>query len=82
MSSRVCSFEIDWECDVTSDKQRSWIRDLKPGTEIEDTYVVRTKDVRQRRGGGPFLAATVGDRTFEIDLAARAGRNPLRRIRR
>ena len=50
---------------MTSDKQRAWIRDLKPGTEIEETYVVRSKDVRQRRGGGPYLAAIVGDKTGE-----------------
>jgi len=51
---------------VTIDKQRAWIRDLKPGTDIEDTYVVRSKDVRQRRGGGPYLAATLGDKTGEV----------------
>jgi len=51
---------------VTIDKQRAWIRDLKPGTDIEDSYVVRSKDVRQRRGGGPYLAATLGDKTGEV----------------
>jgi len=51
---------------VTSDKQRTWIRDLQPGTEIEESFVVRSKDVRQRRGGGPFLAGTLGDRTGEV----------------
>jgi len=43
-----------------------WIRDLQPGTEIEESYVVRSKDVRQRRGGGPFLAGTLGDKTGEV----------------
>lgn len=51
---------------MTSDNQRTWIRDLKPGTEIEESFVVRSKDVRQRRGGGPFLAGTLGDRTGEV----------------
>lgn len=51
---------------MTIDKQRAWIRDLKPGTDIEDSYVVRSKDVRQRRGGGPYLAATLGDKTGEV----------------
>ena len=51
---------------MTSDKKRNWISDLQPGTDIEETYVVRSKDVRQRRGGGPFLAATLGDKTGEV----------------
>ncbi len=51
---------------MTIDKQRAWIRELKPGTDIEDSYVVRSKDVRQRRGGGPYLAATLGDKTGEV----------------
>ena len=51
---------------MTSDEKRNWISDLQPGTDIEETYVVRSKDVRQRRGGGPFLAATLGDKTGEV----------------
>jgi len=49
---------------VTAD--RAWVNQLRPGTEIEDSYVVRSKDVRQRRGGGPYLALTIGDRTGEV----------------
>lgn len=48
------------------DRQRAWIAELKPGTEVEESYVVRTKDIRQRRGGGPYIAATIGDRTGEV----------------
>ena len=51
---------------MVSADQRTWIKDLQPGTEIEESFVVRSKDVRQRRGGGPFLAATLGDRTGEV----------------
>lgn len=51
---------------MASGNQRVWIRDLQPGTEIEESYVVRSKDVRQRRGGGPFLAGTLGDKTGEV----------------
>jgi len=51
---------------VASDNQRTWISDLQPGTEIEESFVVRSKDVRQRRGGGPFLAGTLGDKTGEV----------------
>jgi len=45
---------------------RAWIGELQPGTDLEESYVVRSKDVRQRRGGGPYIAATLGDRTGEI----------------
>jgi 3'-5' exoribonuclease len=51
---------------VASDTQRTWIKDLQPGTEVEESFVVRSKDVRQRRGGGPFLAGTLGDKTGEV----------------
>lgn len=47
-------------------RQRTWIKDLKAGTEVEEMYAVRTSDVRQGRGGGSYLAATVGDRSGEV----------------
>jgi 3'-5' exoribonuclease len=46
--------------------ERSWINGLRPGIEIDERYVVRSRDLRQRRGGGPYLAATIGDRTGEV----------------
>ena len=46
--------------------ERCWVRDLRPGTDIDEVYSVRSKDVRQRRGGGPYLALTLGDRTGEV----------------
>ncbi len=49
-----------------SRQQRTWVKDLKPGTEIEESFVVRSSDVRQGRGGGSYLAATIGDRTGEV----------------
>jgi len=52
---------------VATGSDRYWVKDLKPGTEIEgEVYVVRSKDVRQRRGGGSYLALTLGDRTGEV----------------
>lgn len=45
---------------------RAWIAALRPGTNIDETYVVRSKDIRQRRGGGPYIAASLGDRTGEV----------------
>lgn len=47
-------------------RQRTWIKDLKAGTEIEESFAVRTADVRQGRGGGSYLAATIGDRSGEV----------------
>jgi 3'-5' exoribonuclease len=46
--------------------ERRWINALKPGTDLEEVYAVRSKEQRQRRGGGPYLALTLGDRTGEV----------------
>lgn len=51
---------------MVSSPDRRWIKDLKPGTDVEEVYSVRSKDVRQRRGGGPYLALVLGDRTGEV----------------
>lgn len=45
---------------------RTWVKDLRAGLELEECYAVRSADLRQRRGGGPYLAATLGDRTGEV----------------
>ena len=47
-------------------RRRTWIKDLKAGTEVSEHFAVRSVDVRQRRGGGPYLAAVLGDRTGEV----------------
>ena len=49
-----------------TDEKRVWIKDLRAGSDLEEMYAVRTVDIRQRRGGGPYLAATLGDRTGEV----------------
>ena len=49
-----------------TDEQRVWIKDLRAGSDLEEVYAVRAADVRQRRGGGPYLAATLGDRSGEV----------------
>jgi len=46
--------------------KRSWIKDLRPGSAVEEVYAVRSREERQRRGGGPYLAMTLGDRTGEV----------------
>jgi len=49
-----------------TDEQRVWIKDLRAGSDLEEIYAVRAADIRQRRGGGPYLAAVLGDRTGEV----------------
>jgi len=49
-----------------SEQQRTWIKDLRAGSELDERYAVLSADVRQRRGGGPYLAVTLGDRTGEV----------------
>jgi 3'-5' exoribonuclease len=49
-----------------SGNERTWIKDLCAGTDLDESFAVRGVDVRQRRGGGPYLAATIGDRTGEV----------------
>lgn len=47
--------------------RRAWIAELQPGTDVEETFVVRSRDIRQRRGGGPYIAASLGDKTGEVN---------------
>ena len=47
-------------------EKRTWIKDLSAGTDLDECFAVRSVDVRQRRGGGPYLAATIGDKTGEV----------------
>ncbi len=49
---------------------RSWISGLRPGSEVDEAFVVQSRDLRQRRGGGNYLAAIVGDRTGEVACLA------------
>jgi 3'-5' exoribonuclease len=51
---------------IMTDEQRVWIKDLRAGSNLEEIYAVRAADIRQRRGGGPYLAAILGDRTGEV----------------
>jgi len=46
--------------------ERSWVNELRPGSDVDEVFVVRSRDLRQRRGGGNYLAAMVGDRTGEV----------------
>lgn len=46
--------------------KRSWVKELRPGTTIEECFAVRSREERQRRGGGPYLALTLGDKTGDV----------------
>jgi len=46
--------------------ERAWIKNLKPGAELDEVYVIRTRELRRRRGGGNYLAVTLGDRTGDV----------------
>lgn len=46
--------------------ERAWVKNLKPGVELDEVYVVRTRELRRRRGGGNYLAVTFGDRTGDV----------------
>ncbi len=50
--------------------ERTWVKNLKPGTELDEVYVVRTRELRKRRGGGNYLAVTLGDSTGEVSSLA------------
>ena len=59
---------------------RTWVKDLRAGTELEECYAVHSADLRQRRGGGPYLAATLGDRTGEVTALAWQNVDRLRKV--
>jgi 3'-5' exoribonuclease len=60
--------------------KRAWIRDLKAGTDVAERFAVRSVDVRQRRGGGSYLAAVLGDRTGEVTALVWQNVDELRRV--
>jgi len=51
-------------------EDRIWIRDLHPGSDVEESYAVRSRELRQRRGGGPYLAGVLADRTGQVAALA------------
>ncbi len=51
---------------MSAESERQWAKNLRPGTDLDEVFAVRRKEVRQRRGGGPYLALTIGDRTGEV----------------
>ncbi|OGV96757.1 hypothetical protein A2W24_03650 [Microgenomates group bacterium RBG_16_45_19] len=46
--------------------KKSWVRDLKPGMEINDLFVLRKKELRDYEGGN-FLKLELGDKTGRVN---------------
>src|SRR5271157_3671981 len=44
-----------------------FVRDLLPNQVMTTTFLVHTKDVRQKKSGEPYLSLLLGDRTGEVD---------------
>lgn len=44
-----------------------YIRDLLPNQVMTTTFLVHTKDVRQKKSGEPYLSMLLGDRTGDVD---------------
>lgn len=60
--------------------ERTWIRDLSPGMQIDESYVVRSRELRPRRGRGNYLALNLGDRSGEVTALAWENAEELSRI--
>src|SRR3990170_7962998 len=46
--------------------ERISVKELKPDTEITSSFVLRNKQVFQKKNGEPYLRLTLGDKTGEI----------------
>jgi 3'-5' exoribonuclease len=46
--------------------KRQFIKDLKPGTQVDDVFYVSRRDVKERRDGAPFLTFELRDRTGAV----------------
>ncbi len=44
-----------------------YVRDLKANQLFNTTFLVRLKDVRQKKSGDPYLSLQLGDRTGDVD---------------
>ena len=54
------------DCKIGNYMERIAIKDLKPDTEIISCYVIRNKQIFQKKNGEPYLRLTLGDKTGEI----------------
>ena len=52
---------------ATPTSERLMAAELRTGLQIDETYLVRTKDLRTTKSGKPFLKLQVGDRSGMLD---------------
>jgi 3'-5' exoribonuclease len=45
----------------------AYVNDLQPSQVVTSTFLVQSKDVRQKKSGEPYLSLSLADRTGEID---------------
>jgi 3'-5' exoribonuclease len=45
-----------------------FVRDLQPNQSVTDFFLVRTKDVRLKKSGDPYLALNLSDKTGQLDV--------------
>src|SRR5258708_19375549 len=44
-----------------------YVRDLQPNQVMTSTFLVHTKDIRQKKSGEPYLSLLLGDRPGDLD---------------
>src|SRR5579862_8197589 len=44
-----------------------YVRDLQPNQVMTSTFLVHTKEIRQKKSGDPYLSLLLGDRTGDLD---------------
>ncbi len=45
----------------------AYVRDLQPNQMVTATFLVHSKELRQKKSGDPYLSLSIGDRTGDID---------------
>jgi 3'-5' exoribonuclease len=51
---------------VTAAAEKTWVRDLEPGSLVDSTFVVLRKERRRARTGSTFLSLELADRTGRV----------------
>jgi 3'-5' exoribonuclease len=47
--------------------RKTFVRDFRPNQDVTTTFLVQSKEIRQKRSGEPYLSLTLVDKTGEID---------------
>ena len=46
--------------------KRQFIKDIKPGSQVDDVFYCSRRDVKERRDGGAFLTLELRDKTGSV----------------